>query len=388
MAAFAAYVLLLAGIIFAAYRQLIPQEVLPLPYGDTLGHFGLIGMAAFLLELAWGHRRLRLPRAILGRTSVSAAMLTIATASALEEGAQLFSHTRTFDVIDLGANLAGVICFTWAAQFLTAERQRYDSFATFARRSFVDLLQFVGKLALALIFPLTIFAALAATRRLDFPLLGLHRYDFLLLLCIGVQALLIMTKLESPGELKVITWFHILGLAMELFKVRAGSWAYPEPAWTKFGGVPLFSGFMYASVASFLIQVWHRLDLRMERWPHRLLVVPLGVAIYLNFFTHHFVADLRWFLILAVALLFFRTRMVATNTDKARAIPLVGTFAGLGFFIWIAENLGTFLGAWAYPNQREQWQLVHIGKINVWFLLSIISFLLVAQLKLQARRTD
>jgi hypothetical protein len=56
---------------------------------------------------------------------------------------------------------------------------------------------------------------------------------------------------------------------MEVFKVKAGSWAYPEPAWTKFGGVPLFSGFMYASVASFLIQVWHRLDLRMERWPHR-----------------------------------------------------------------------------------------------------------------------
>jgi uncharacterized membrane protein YoaT (DUF817 family) len=145
---------------------------------------------------------------------------------------------------------------------------------------------------------------------------------------------------------------------------------------------------MHASVASFLIQVWHRLDLRMERWPHRLLVVPLGVAIYLNFFTHHFVTDLRWFLMLAVAVLFFRTRMVATNTDKPRTIPLVGTFAGLGFFIWIAENLGTFLGAWAYPNQREHWQLVHIGKINAWFLLSIISFLLVAQLKLRTRRTE
>ena len=34
----------------------------------------------------------------------------------------------------------------------------------------------------------------------------------------------------------------------------------------------------------------------------------------------------------------------------------------IGFFIWIAENITTFFGAWAYPNQETTWSLVHLGK--------------------------
>ncbi|MBW9235086.1 DUF817 domain-containing protein [Leptospira santarosai] len=29
------------------------------------------------------------------------------------------------------------------------------------------------------------------------------------------------------------------------------------------------------------------------------------------------------------------------------------------FFIWIAENIATFFGAWEYPNQVDAWSLVH-----------------------------
>lgn len=46
----------------------------------------------------------------------------------------------------------------------------------------------------------------------------------------------------------VITIFHVVGTAMEVFKTHAGSWVYPEENFFRIGGVPLFSGFMYAAV--------------------------------------------------------------------------------------------------------------------------------------------
>ena len=92
--------------------------------------------------------------------------------------------------------------------------------------------------------------------------------------------------------------FHLIGLGLELYKVRMGSWAYPEMAWAKFGGVPLYSGFMYASVASYLCQAWRRMEVRLNHWQSAFWTMPLAVAIYLNFFTHHFFFDLRWVLTL------------------------------------------------------------------------------------------
>ncbi|BFH64714.1 hypothetical protein PAJ34TS1_53060 [Paenibacillus azoreducens] len=52
-----------------------------------------------------------------------------------------------------------------------------------------------------------------------------------------------------------------------------------------------------------------------------------------------------------------------------------------GYFIWIAENISTFFGAWQYPDQDHAWRIVHIGKISSWFLLVVISIIIVAQLK-------
>jgi uncharacterized membrane protein YoaT (DUF817 family) len=55
-------------------------------------------------------------------------------------------------------------------------------------------------------------------------------------------------RLETWEEARVILLFHLTGTAMEWFKVSCRkSWAYPEPALFKLMGVPLFSGFMYAS---------------------------------------------------------------------------------------------------------------------------------------------
>ncbi|MGR5914090.1 DUF817 family protein [Bacillus pacificus] len=45
------------------------------------------------------------------------------------------------------------------------------------------------------------------------------------------------------------------------------------------------------------------------------------------------------------------------------------------------KNIATFFGAWQYPNQREVWNLVHLSKISSWFLLVVISIMIVTQLK-------
>ncbi|MNJ02095.1 hypothetical protein D3C73_1619350 [compost metagenome] len=68
-------------------------------------------------------------------------------------------------------------------------------------------------------------------------------------------------------------------------------------------------------------------------------------------------------------------------------MPLVLSFALIGFFIWIAENIATFFKAWEYPNQAGAWQLVHLGKVSSWLLLVIVSFLIVASLKLVKGRS-
>ena len=60
------------------------------------------------------------------------------------------------------------------------------------------------------------------------------------------------TKMETKQEIYIICVFHLVGLAMEIFKVNMGSWNYPDYSITKVFGVPLYSGFMYASVASYI----------------------------------------------------------------------------------------------------------------------------------------
>lgn len=242
----------------------------------------------------------------------------------------------------------------------------------------LELLAFTYKNAASCIVPVSIFLLLALSQITPLPL---ARYDFLLLGCLAVQALMIAARLETRDELKVICVFHVLGLIMELFKTQMGSWSYPESALTKLATVPLYSGFMYASVASFMCQAWRRFDLKLLRWPASYSVVPLGAAIYLNFFTHHFTLDLRWLLLALVFVLFARTTVVFTTYRRERTLPLTLAFLLIGLFVWFAENISTYLGAWTYPHQADGWQVVEPSKIVAWSLLVIVSFLIVAQLK-------
>lgn len=242
----------------------------------------------------------------------------------------------------------------------------------------LELLHFGIANARACLFPVFIFAMLALSQVVPLPI---ARYDFLLLACLGMQAIMVATGLETRDELKVITLFHLLGLGLELFKVHAGSWSYPEDAFVKVGGVPLYSGFMYASVASYMIQAWRLLRLRFVHWPSAWQVVPLGTLIYLNFFTHHVLPDARWLLAVAVLVVFGRTRVEFTAHARRRTLPLVAAFLLIGVFVWFAENIATFLGAWQYPDQQDGWRMVDPHKLTSWALLVIVSLMAVVQLK-------
>src|SRR6185436_1689565 len=116
-------------------------------------------------------------------------------------------------------------------------------------------------------------------------------------------------KMETVDELKVICLFHLLGTTMEIFKVHMGSWSYPGEAYSKVWGVPLYGGFMYASVASYITQSWRRLSVRLTNFPTAKINLVIGSLIYLNFFTHHFMYDFRYWLLAAVVLVYWRTRL-------------------------------------------------------------------------------
>ncbi len=250
---------------------------------------------------------------------------------------------------------------------------------------------FALKEAQACLFAGSFFLILFASNHI--PLGGMARYDFLFLAAIAIQLIFILLRLESWQEMKVIFLFHFIGLVLELFKTspQIGSWAYPEPGLLKIATVPLYSGFMYSAVGSYINQAWKILRLGYVRFPSLWWVSVLSLAIYLNFFTHHFVPDIRWWLIGAVFILFARTTVYFTLDQTPRKMSLALAFVLIGFFIWVAENISTFWGAWKYPDQLHQWALVSPQKISCWFLLVIVSFNVVTLLhrgQLQSTRTS
>lgn len=242
-----------------------------------------------------------------------------------------------------------------------------------------EFLWFGLKEARACLFAGLFFIAVFAMPRAG--LLGVPRYDALLLFAVAVQAWMLRAKLETWDEFRAICLFHVVGFVLEAFKTRIGMWSYPDFAYTKLLGVPLFSGFMYAAVGSYIIQAWRLFDLRIRHHPPYWMAVLAAVGIYVNFFTHHAIGDYRWYLASLALGLYARTTVVFRPLDRERTMPLLLAFVLIGFFLWLAENISTFFGIWRYPNQMGAWAQVHWGKWSSWSLLVIMTFTIVAGLK-------
>jgi uncharacterized membrane protein YoaT (DUF817 family) len=248
-------------------------------------------------------------------------------------------------------------------------------------RFIVEFLYFGIKEARSCLFVALFFAGVFLVPRSGIWIIP--RYDALLIYAIGIQAWMVCSKLETLDELKAITLFHVIGFALEVFKTSGSiqSWSYPDFAYTKLFGVPLFSGFMYAAVGSYIVQAWRLFDLRVLHHPPYWMAGLIALLIYANFFTHHYIGDYRWYIAACALGLYARSTVIFRPLDRDRKIPLLLSFVLIGFFIWLAENISTFFGIWRYPNQLGAWSAVHVGKWSSWSLLVMMTFTIVANLK-------
>jgi uncharacterized membrane protein YoaT (DUF817 family) len=245
----------------------------------------------------------------------------------------------------------------------------------------LEFLYFGIKEARACLFVALFFAAVLLVPRAGIA--GLPRYDALLIVALLIQAWMVWTGLETLDELKAVCLFHVIGFALEVFKVSGSiqSWSYPDFAYTKLFAVPLFSGFMYAAVGSYIIQAWRLLDVRIRHHPPYWMAVLIALLIYANFFTHHYIGDYRWYVAACALGLYARATVIFRPLDRDRRMPMLLAFVLIGFFIWLAENISTFWSVWRYPNQLGAWSAVHVGKWSSWSLLVVMTFTIVAHLK-------
>jgi len=246
-----------------------------------------------------------------------------------------------------------------------------------------ELVMFGLKQGWACLFGALLLAAILVSKAIWQPDWPVARYDALLAFAVLVQAAFLRFRLETWEEARVILLFHLTGTAMEWFKVSAGSWSYPEPGLFTLLGVPLFSGFMYASVGSYIARVIRLFDMRFSPYPPFWASVVLAVAIYVNFFAHHYLPDIRLVLFAATVLMFWRTRVYFRISLRHwwMPMPLAALLASVA--LWVAENVGTLTRTWVYAGQRpDEW--VSLAKMGSWYLLLWVAFVTVTLVSRQA----
>lgn len=233
-----------------------------------------------------------------------------------------------------------------------------------------------------------VFLLIVVLSHLYYPPIALHRYDLLFLAAVAIQAALLALRLETRSEFAVILVFHAIATVMELFKTAVGSWVYPDPALIRIGGVPLFAGFMYSAVGSYIARIWRIFRFAFTGFPPRWALLLVSALIYANFFTHHYLPDARWLLLAAIAWMMRRTYVIFTVRERPRRMHLLLGLTLVALFIWFAENIATYCRIWFYPDQIRGWTPVSPQKISAWFLLMFISFSLVSVLHRRDEGSD
>ncbi|WP_105213637.1 VanZ family protein [Pseudoalteromonas sp. T1lg22] len=93
-----------------------------LPYGDKLGHFVLFGTATLLLSLALKAAYWRL-----GRVKLYWGALIVFLFALSEEISQAFVASRTFDLVDLTADVFGIAAASYLISLLVKQYQKSQS---------------------------------------------------------------------------------------------------------------------------------------------------------------------------------------------------------------------------------------------------------------------
>jgi len=260
---------------------------------------------------------------------------------------------------------------------LSVERRMGDWMRGVLPHGVVEFVMFGLKMAWACLFAGLMLGAIILTAVFWQEGAPVSRYDFLVLFAVVVQMLLLWFRMESWREAKVILLFHVSGTAMEVFKLHMGSWDYPEAGIFEIGGVPLFSGFMYASVGSFIARAIRIFDMRFVGYPRYWATVALAVVIYVNFFSHHFMPDMRYVLMMMTVGLFWQTKVYFTPFGKRLWMPMVVSAVLSSLFLYVAENVGTLTGTWLYSGTAS-FSFASIAKMGSWYLLLFVSFVQVS----------
>ncbi|QUY35709.1 DUF817 family protein [Acinetobacter junii] len=244
-------------------------------------------------------------------------------------------------------------------------------------------LNFGTKAASAALFGLLLLIAFAVTAPMGSQeYYGFFRYDYLFFYALSIQVCLIYLKLESWAEAKVIALFHIMAMGMEIFLTHPAiaSWQYPQPAVFKLLTVPLFAGFMYSAVGSFFARSLRLYKVSFENLPRFSNMLCLAVLSYLNFMTKFFIPDYRLVLFAWSIIIFWKTKLYFQLSDSRFKVPMLPILLLLAFLIWIAENISTFYKIWLYPSQVDAWHMVGWGKLGSWYLLLLLSLVLVLKI--------
>jgi VanZ family protein len=89
-----------------------------LPYGDKIGHFCLFGTFSLLLNFV-----LQLKRITFANVSLYIGSVCVLSFASIEEFSQLmFAPQRTFDLIDLVADICGITAAHFVTQYLAARQ--------------------------------------------------------------------------------------------------------------------------------------------------------------------------------------------------------------------------------------------------------------------------
>ena len=250
-------------------------------------------------------------------------------------------------------------------------------------------IEFSYKAASAALFGILLLLAFAVTASMgNHEFYGLFRYDYLLIYALVIQACLLYLKLESWAEAKVIALFHVMAMLMEIFLTHPliASWQYPQPAVFKILTVPLFAGFMYSAVGSFFARSLRLYQVSLTHLPKFSHMLILALLSYINFMSKFFVPDIRYALFAWSTWLFWSTKIHFCLATQQFSLPMLPILWLLAFLIWIAENISTFYQIWLYPSQVDAWHMVGWGKLGSWYLLLLLSLVLV--LKILGQRSE
>ena len=84
----------------------------------------------------------------------------------------------------------------------------------------IEFLYFGIKEARACLFAILFFVAIFTIPRAG--VLGIPRYDVLLIVALAIQVWMVWTRRETFDELKAICLFHVVGFALEVFRTSSG----------------------------------------------------------------------------------------------------------------------------------------------------------------------